>query len=342
MKSVKPFMIAFSTLALASVSLAQIRVEVDGSPVRFDDAAPKMTGGRVLVPLRAVLEKMGAEIKFDPATSVVTAIRGDKTVVLRLGSREASVNGQVMLLDVPAQAVSGRTYIPLRFFGEALGADVGWRAYDELVTITTSEDGVDTNVPPIVGGGNLRIMDFTHTAQGWVTAGQRIDFILRADPGQKASVLMDNGKIEVKLTESQAGMYVGTYTVPASGANNVAFTDADVIAVLGEGNQRTAMKARENLRVDNQGPNFEGLSPERGKTILQSRPVVTANITDGSGSGLQRDSVKIWLNGDDVTRQAVVSNSVLFWRPDADLKAGNYEVRLSARDIAGNESMVTT
>src|SRR5690349_22510551 len=97
---------------------APIRVYVDGQPLSFD-VPPNMIQGRVLVPLRGIFERLGATVDFDPQTQHIMAVRGPQTVELTIGSRQARVNSNAALLDVPAFTIAGRTMVPLRFISES-------------------------------------------------------------------------------------------------------------------------------------------------------------------------------------------------------------------------------
>lgn len=121
-----------------------IRVLVDGSPIVFDQP-PVSIGGRVLVPLRGVFERLGAFVQWDPRTNSVTATRGSTTVQLQIGSTRAVVNGRVVVLDVPPMIVQSRTLVPLRFVSEAMGARVDWDAATRTVFITS---GIVVQPPP--------------------------------------------------------------------------------------------------------------------------------------------------------------------------------------------------
>ncbi|MCK5848941.1 MAG: copper amine oxidase N-terminal domain-containing protein [Caldisericia bacterium] len=48
------------------------------------------------------------------------------TILLTIGSKNAYVNKQLVVLDVPPFIDSGRTFVPFRFIGESLGAVVGF------------------------------------------------------------------------------------------------------------------------------------------------------------------------------------------------------------------------
>lgn len=106
-------------------------VNLDGQQVSFD-VPPTIEDGRTLVPLRAIFEAMGATVTWDQASQTATAVKGDTTVILTIGSTIPTINGQVKQLDVPAKIVNGRTLAPLRFVGEAFGGVVEWNRHLSL------------------------------------------------------------------------------------------------------------------------------------------------------------------------------------------------------------------
>ncbi len=87
---------------------------------------PIVQNGRTLVPVRFIAEKFGAKVGWEDATQTVTVTSKAGTITLKLGSNEMNVNGNVTVLDVPAQEIGGRTLIPLRALVEALGKQVFW------------------------------------------------------------------------------------------------------------------------------------------------------------------------------------------------------------------------
>lgn len=126
--------------ATAGAGWAAIEVDVNGRAVKFGAVQPARLGGRVFIPLRAVVESLGADIKWDAPTQTVRGSKGEREFSLRIGSRDATVNGSPVKLDVPAQLISGTTMVPLRFVAEALGAEVEWNAADQRVAIQSAED----------------------------------------------------------------------------------------------------------------------------------------------------------------------------------------------------------
>lgn len=119
-----------------SVVPQDIRVTVDGDEIAFDQP-PVMRGGRVLVPVRGVFEKFGAEVVYSPEKRMVVATKGEIQIEIWINQRDATIDGATKTLDQPAIVLGGRAMVPLRFLSEALGADVEWLESDMLVRITT-------------------------------------------------------------------------------------------------------------------------------------------------------------------------------------------------------------
>lgn len=124
-----------------------IGVVVDGTPLQLD-VAPVVESGRTLVPLRAVMEALGASVHWDAGTQTVTATRGAGMLRLTIGSAAAWVGQQSVTLSVPARIIDGRTFVPLRFVGEALGDRVDFDPSTRTVTVTSA---APTTPPPVEG-----------------------------------------------------------------------------------------------------------------------------------------------------------------------------------------------
>ncbi|NCO41210.1 MAG: hypothetical protein COZ06_17605 [Armatimonadetes bacterium CG_4_10_14_3_um_filter_66_18] len=144
-------------LSVAATSgMASIQVEVNGRPMFFD-VPPMRIGGRTMVPLRGIFESLGAQVQWDASSRTITATKDATNVQLGIGDRRAAVNGQTVLLDVPASILRGSTMVPLRFVSEALGADVKWFEATQLVSITSAGPiAVASAAQPPVGRPALR------------------------------------------------------------------------------------------------------------------------------------------------------------------------------------------
>lgn len=116
------------------------KIKVKGNEVNFD-IPPVIKDGRTLIPVRGLMNSLGAELVWDEAAQTVTVTKDDKVVVLTLGSDKVLVDGQETTIDAPAQLMSNRTMVPLRFLAETFGKIV---KYDEI----TGEIDIDDQVTP--------------------------------------------------------------------------------------------------------------------------------------------------------------------------------------------------
>lgn len=113
---------------------AVVSVEYEGEKIAFD-RVPVIEDGRTLVPLRAIFEKLGAEVAWDGATKTITATRGDTVVKLTIDNKTAEKNGESVFLDVPAKIIGGRTMVPVRFISDSFGVNVEWVADERCVKL---------------------------------------------------------------------------------------------------------------------------------------------------------------------------------------------------------------
>ena len=117
-----------------------ITVGYDRKNIEFDGQEPVAEDNRVLVPLRSIFEAMGATVEWDNDTQTVTSTRGDKTVVLSIGSDQLYVNGEARTLDVPAKIINGKTMVPVRAIAEAFDCEVDWNQEYQRVYIEEADD----------------------------------------------------------------------------------------------------------------------------------------------------------------------------------------------------------
>lgn len=139
MKKIKWIAMIFFCLCFAGINHALadgIAVSVDGGYIGFD-VEPTMQNDRVLVPMRAIFEELGATVEWDGNTRTVTAKTADKTITMQIDSDKMYVNGQAVVLDQPAVISDGRTLVPVRAVSEATGANVSWDGANHTVNINS-------------------------------------------------------------------------------------------------------------------------------------------------------------------------------------------------------------
>ncbi len=111
-----------------------ISVYCNGWELAFDQP-PVVENDRVLVPMRAIFEALGAQVSWDGGTQTVTATKGDTVITLQIGRQSMIKNGKIIVLDTAAKLVGDRTLVPVRAVSEGLGASVAWNEEENTVEI---------------------------------------------------------------------------------------------------------------------------------------------------------------------------------------------------------------
>jgi len=136
------------TAGWAHAAEQDIKVFIEGEEVVFDPG-PVIVNNRTLVPFRQLFEALGLDVEWQQSTRTVVGKGGGVDIRLRLGDTTAVVNGVETELAVAPVSIDGRTYVPLRFVGEATGRQVKWDGANRIITIgpapgkTSAEEDFD-------------------------------------------------------------------------------------------------------------------------------------------------------------------------------------------------------
>lgn len=117
------------------VNMVKTKIDADNKKI-----VPIIKNGRTLVPVRFISESLNAAVDWDSATSIVTIKLGENTAMLKPGKNIMALNNNPVELDVPAEIIEGRTYLPLRRLVEdVLDKNI---FYDRNVIIISEKDNV--------------------------------------------------------------------------------------------------------------------------------------------------------------------------------------------------------
>ena len=134
--------------ALTVNANADVSVTVDGKRVVFPDAKPFIDeNGRTLIPVRFVTEDLGATVEWNVQDREVYITKDGVYIMIRIDQKMILVNGRTKAMDTKAIIKDDRTYMPIRYVAEELGATVGWDASTRTVIITTVKDVEPTPTP---------------------------------------------------------------------------------------------------------------------------------------------------------------------------------------------------
>ena len=140
-----------------------IAVYVNNSKVNFSQP-PVVENGATLVPVRGLLEKLGATVDWDKESETVVASLGASTVKMVIGSNTAYVDNKIVPLTVAPKIINGATMIPLRFVSENMGLKVDWNSGSKTIKVTDDsykgfspvpDFGKMYNLQHLSGSGNI-------------------------------------------------------------------------------------------------------------------------------------------------------------------------------------------
>lgn len=189
MKNIGKWITCWFTLCLTAFMLfpggsaaqaEQITIKINGQPVSFPDMGPARIDGRVLVPIRPVMEAMGAEVKWNNESRSAEVALNETSVMIMLNSRyiQSSMQGEavslVAQLDVPAMLLEERTMIPLRASGELLGYTVNWD--ESTLTAELTPNGTEATAfsfPSYPAKGDIKQMKEAELDAFFLTNGVR-------------------------------------------------------------------------------------------------------------------------------------------------------------------------
>ncbi|MFX3631753.1 MAG: copper amine oxidase N-terminal domain-containing protein [Candidatus Pristimantibacillus sp.] len=103
----------------------------------------KLQNGRVFAPLRSIGEKLDAKVTWSSQNKTATVTKDGVTLEVKVGSKDMVVGDRIIHMDVTPQVEKGRTYLPLRYIGEAFGYNVNWYKNSRIAYL---EDRVVPNI----------------------------------------------------------------------------------------------------------------------------------------------------------------------------------------------------
>ena len=180
---------------------------------------------RVLVPMRAIFEALGAGVVYTASTHSIVAKTNDARIELQIDSPHADVNGTSIALDAPPRIVGTRTFVPLRFVAQALGAYVNYDNAMRIVTVTLQQQPI-VHAPAVLVTSMLP-NDGSSLATGYPTIRAELvntprnirpEIALFVDNNDVTSLASFDGRVITYVPRSS--LSTGRHTVTFSGDYN--------------------------------------------------------------------------------------------------------------------------
>jgi hypothetical protein len=319
---------------------AGVTVAVDGQPL-YLNPGPIERAGRVFVPLRGIFERLGASVVYQ--NGQINSTKGSTSVSLQIGSQQATVNGQPQTLDVAPFIVGATTYVPLRFVAQSLGAVVDYNGNTRLVAITAAGGGGGggyaprpprPNPPPPMPPPAARVQLRNLQPSPNTTVNERIptiaaNFAPLAD-GASVRVRLDGRDITWSSGVSPSGFSYRPSEALAFGTHTVQVTGRGRSGAPFEHSWSFTTSTRPlpppvtPVQLRNQQPSPSG-------TVDNRFAVISANFAPPAEAA----SVRVRLDGNDITGRAGVSATGFSYKPPAPLDFGSHTVQVNGRARGG-------
>lgn len=319
--------VALTALPGCTALAKDVNIVIDGEGLNLD-VAPQIIDGRVMVPIRGVLENLGALVKWDDETQTVSARKSSKTISLEIGSNDVtldkgetnddgSAKTETIQTDVAAQLVSDKTLVPLRVISEAMGYSVDWNDETYTVSITTDNDedeswkdnkvSVDMSTLSVSGDG-ASVSDNTLTiSKGGVytLSGKNSDASIVISTDDKVKLKLNGVNITssgapVIYVENADKLYIDTEdgtdnSLVSTAADTAAIRSKDNLKIKGGGTLNitsadNGIKCSDNLKIE--GGNIKIDAKSDGINVND-----TFEMTDGNlkitavGDGIDSSSI---------------------------------------------------
>lgn len=125
----------FDINSVVNTSRVKILVYIDGERLNFDQE-PVIINSRAMIPLRAVFEKIGADVSWNDKTQQIIAKTQDREVSVTVGNNIMLIDRKdTVKLDAAPVIRNGRTLLPVRAISEAFGLDVVWNDPNRVIAI---------------------------------------------------------------------------------------------------------------------------------------------------------------------------------------------------------------
>jgi len=283
-----------------------IAIAINGTDLARDPA-PRMVGGRLLVPVVRIYNALGIAISRD-GDDIAAQIPGGTIITLHIGSSTAQIGDRSVTLQSPAIEINGATYVPLRFVADSLGAQVTYDAKAARVDVISAVVGRTPELTRDAGNGATQVVG-TVSAVDLNSAPETVT-VVRGDAERTIAITSD-AKIVVQD--------VVTKTNSDGTLNDIRPGDAVSVFIAKTGHveqiiDRFASRAGIVAAVS---PNAVVLadgyvvSPDRGTAVvLNGQPVAIGDLKVG-------DAVTVRSNPDTAEKREIIASRAVAATPQA-------------------------
>ncbi|MBQ6893917.1 MAG: copper amine oxidase N-terminal domain-containing protein [Clostridia bacterium] len=110
-----------------------------GEKIEFD-VAPYYSNGRIMAPVRAVHEALGAQVSWDDASQTATSDLNGLSLKMTLGDSRYFVNEAPYAMDAAVEKKSDRIFAPVRYVAQGFGKKISYHDYSRTAVISDDKE----------------------------------------------------------------------------------------------------------------------------------------------------------------------------------------------------------
>jgi len=131
-----------------SAYTSDVRLVIDNQEVTGLPTPPIIRDDSVLVPARAVFERMGGIVGWHSGNRQVTVNHGSSVLVMTIDDTIAMLNGVPVRMATAPIILNDSTLIPIRFPAEVFGFEVDWNSDNRTAIVNSPNNGNGTVQEP--------------------------------------------------------------------------------------------------------------------------------------------------------------------------------------------------
>ena len=185
---------------------------------------------------------------------------------------------------------------------------------------------------------SIRIESVNYSGPNPFGPGSRVTVSMRATGGGAATFHLFGVTTDIGMRELRGAgytgvtsMYTGTYVVrPGDGVRN-----AGLFASLTARGVELMAAGSRTITIDGRPPQVTSHYPLPGARLANARPNIAIDLID-TESGVNPASVRLFVNGQNVTGRASISATSVTYNPEAPFQPGPVRVELTVADRVKN------
>ena len=315
-----------SLMPKAALAADNISIYVNDQLLETDTPA-YISGGRTLIPIRMLMENLGAQVEWNGENRTIKVTKPDGLSLTlwadnRLVCYENGGAKTYDVCDVAPAVTEGRTYVPLRLVGNALGLGVEWDSTNRRVMIDSSAAAEKSSF------FNLAIATVAEGQTISNTTELSLSGVMPEGAAQIKYLLLDPVKGEGKIVARATDVKGSTTWIPSLEEQGSRILAAAVCDEKGEflaGAVRSVNVAME--------PQIALVGVTSGQTI--TGPTELSASLNFMASGIIYEFINA-ADGSSSRTGIMDPQGVYNYNPTVNAN-GSYALRIAALDAAGNE-----